>query len=290
MDFSIIVPVLNEPAYLHGCLQALRNLDYPTELYEIIFIDNGSTDESIEILQREIDGAPITLLQEPQRDAYLARNRGIATARGRFIAFTDADCTVAPDWLKRLSIDFKKPGVDMIVGRLTYPQGASFWLRLYADYYDAKSEWIFGNAIVPCYYGHGGNMAIRSEVFERVGPFLESPIVGDTEILHRLLEDSPDRKVVYNAALTVMHVEVSGLRTMLSKLKTYGGYSDAISRASKYRPLTFAERMNISVFCIRENQYGPLRCLALAVVLLAGIVNFESGRLKAAQVSSTRVR
>jgi len=81
--FSVIVPVFNTGAYLDRCMSALLEQDYPRSDYEIIAIDNGSTDDSLERLSRY----PVTVIRESKRGSYAARNAGLRTASGRLLAF-----------------------------------------------------------------------------------------------------------------------------------------------------------------------------------------------------------
>lgn len=279
MEFSIIIPVLDEAKYLESCLATLSSQKYPREHYEIIAIDNGSTDGSLDILERWPE---IRVLHESKRDAYAARNRGIEAAKGRVIAFTDADCEVSADWLQRLHELFLPGKADVVVGRLAYPVNASALLKIYADYYDTKTRWLFEAPLNECLYGHGGNMALRAKLFARVGSFLPSPWVGDTEILHRLLAHSEPVSIAYAHDLVAIHMEVETLRAMLPKLRRYGGYAKAVSQASSYRTLTLGERIKAMRLCARDNHYGVLRWTGLIAVLLLGVLSFEFGRYTAA--------
>lgn len=83
VDFSIIVPVLNEAQNITSCLAALQGQRIGRERFEIIVIDNGSTDGTLDIVRCWPD---VVLLHEPKPDPYLARNRGIAAARVEFSA------------------------------------------------------------------------------------------------------------------------------------------------------------------------------------------------------------
>jgi len=69
VKFSIIVPVYNTADFLADCLRSLENLNYPREQYEILMVDNGSTDGSSEMLAH---AHGITALQEQKRGAYAA--------------------------------------------------------------------------------------------------------------------------------------------------------------------------------------------------------------------------
>lgn len=93
---SIIIPVKNEERILDGCLNALRALDYPGDRIEVIVADSLSTDASREIAEKH--GAKVVC--NDRQTVVSGRNCGFAAAQGEFIAFTDADCIVSPDWLK----------------------------------------------------------------------------------------------------------------------------------------------------------------------------------------------
>ena len=281
-DFSILIPVLNEARYLRQCLEGLEAQSLERERFEIIVVDNGSTDGTLDLLEAWPD---VRVLHEPQRDPYIARNRAMEVASGRYFVFTDADCVAERDWLARIDESFEG-GADIIVGRLLYPQDSTFWLDRYADYYDVKTQWLFDAPVNECLYGHAGNMAIRKEVIDAIGPFLPMPVVGDTEILQRALAKNPESDLRYESGVAVTHLEVQTLRDMLPKLRRYGSYSRAVSRASTYRSLTLLERLRVTGLCILRNRYGPIRTLGLAGALLLGVLSFEFGHRFAREARS----
>jgi glycosyltransferase involved in cell wall biosynthesis len=90
---SIIVPVYNGSRTIDALLTSLLALDYPPDQHEILIVDNKSTDDTRQRIQRY----PVTLLEETEiQGSYAARNRGIEAAQGEILAFTDADCVVEP--------------------------------------------------------------------------------------------------------------------------------------------------------------------------------------------------
>lgn len=94
---SVIVPVWNGEKLIVKCLRALEAQTYPKDRYEVIVVDNGSTDGTVAAIQ----SFPwARLLVEPVASSYRARNTGIAVARGEWVAFTDADCVPAPRWIE----------------------------------------------------------------------------------------------------------------------------------------------------------------------------------------------
>jgi glycosyltransferase involved in cell wall biosynthesis len=97
---SVIIPVYNDAARLQLCLTALESQSYRPDRYEIIVVDNGSDPEQqISTLVDRFDHVVIT--QELVPGSYIARNKGISLAQGDVIAFTDADCIPASDWLEK---------------------------------------------------------------------------------------------------------------------------------------------------------------------------------------------
>ena len=96
---SVIVPVWNDERRVVKCIKALKNQQFAPEAYEIIIIDNGSTDRTFEEIQG-IEG--ITVLQELKPGSYAARNKGLSVAKGHYIAFTDSDCVPDKNWLASL--------------------------------------------------------------------------------------------------------------------------------------------------------------------------------------------
>ncbi|MFQ5945192.1 MAG: glycosyltransferase [Anaerolineae bacterium] len=126
VNLSVVVPVLNAASTLPACLRALEQLNPAPG--EIILIDNGSTDGSLELLQtfvRDRVGGPAQVFEEPRRGAAAARNAGIWGAKGDVIAFTDADCAPDPAWLHHLTGPFADSGVGAVAGRVVAAPAAS---------------------------------------------------------------------------------------------------------------------------------------------------------------------
>lgn len=95
---SIIVPVYNSEKFLKKCLQALEYQTYSEDLYEVIVVDNGSEEDIKSIVSKF---GQTKYAYESQPGSYVARNKGISLATGEIIAFTDADCIPASDWLEK---------------------------------------------------------------------------------------------------------------------------------------------------------------------------------------------
>jgi glycosyltransferase involved in cell wall biosynthesis len=119
LKVSVVVPVLNAMRTLPACLSALRRLDPAPET--LVLVDNGSADNSLEYLHafaRQCGPGHVEIVEERRRGASVARNAGLGKATSDVIAFTDADCAPAPEWLRHLVEPFADPTVGAAAGRI----------------------------------------------------------------------------------------------------------------------------------------------------------------------------
>lgn len=130
--FSIIVPFRNESEHLPRLLESLQNLDYPRELFELIFVDDFSSDNSVKLLYqwRMAHGSIQTTLLEtirlsnsPKKDAI---SRAIPIVQQQWIITTDADCVVPSSWLKTLDCYLQNKEANMVIGAVCSQSDSSF--------------------------------------------------------------------------------------------------------------------------------------------------------------------
>ena len=215
MKFSVIVPFLNEEKYIAQCIDALRNQTYSQNDFELIFVDNGSTDKSGEIVRSYSD---IKYLLEEHKDAYVARNLGASKASGEILVFIDADCIASANLLSEYANAFSDTNVSLAFGRLSFPKNISRLLQYYEDYNRTKMRLMASSLPRESCYGHAGNMVIRASLFSDLGQFCRMPIVGDAEIVQKYFEHYPDDRFSYLDAAEVTHVEVESIWSLLKKL------------------------------------------------------------------------
>jgi glycosyltransferase involved in cell wall biosynthesis len=104
LNVSLVTTVLNEADQLPEFLESIRNQDLLPS--EIIIVDGGSTDGTLEVLEEWRNRLPLTVVSQPGANISTGRNIGIATASSEIIAVTDAGVTLAPDWLQHLVAPF----------------------------------------------------------------------------------------------------------------------------------------------------------------------------------------
>jgi Glycosyl transferase family 2 len=113
LTISVVVPFHNEARYIARCIESLLQQNYLPDRYEIIMVDNNSTDNSAEQVAAH---ARVKLLAEARPGSYAARNRGVAHATGDVIAFTDGDCIASHDWLRTIASAMQHTDAKILLG------------------------------------------------------------------------------------------------------------------------------------------------------------------------------
>lgn len=124
---SIVVPVYNVETYLEECLESI--LSQPFQDFEVVLVDDGSTDRSGEIAQRyAAANSKIVLLSQVNAGLGAARNAGVRISRGQFLTFVDSDDALPPDAYSSMMQTLRRTGSDFVVGMLKRDDGG----RLFA--------------------------------------------------------------------------------------------------------------------------------------------------------------
>ena len=213
---SVVVALYNEEDNLHMCTDALLRLRYPADRYEVLLVDDGSEDASAricrEIVERHGEALP-TIRYVPIEHAGLsvARNSGIAAARGDLIAFIDADAAASEGWLDAMVEAFEDERVGAVGGRIDPLNAESRMAHFLAAIHYDRSPVI------------GANMAYRPQVFEEVGAFC--PVFtyrGDEANLVRRIRHAGDWKIEHADAAIVQHWLPPRLKRWLRERWTTG--------------------------------------------------------------------
>jgi glycosyltransferase involved in cell wall biosynthesis len=172
---SVLIPLLNSAKTLPHQLEALRAQDY-AGAWEVVIVDNGSTDASVEIAERRVKQFPRgrVVRAVDRRSAGHARNAGASHASGDFLAFTDADDVARPGWLTALAEgarlgDLVAGGVD--VNGLNDERSRS-WHAI-----PPRERALHGFRFLP--FASGTNTGVWADVFERLGGFDEDAMAGE---------------------------------------------------------------------------------------------------------------
>jgi glycosyltransferase involved in cell wall biosynthesis len=176
---TVVVPTYNRCASLARLLTSLCTQRTGGVMYDVIVVDNASTDDTPQVIAAFMDRQPVVrYLREPRRGASSARNTGIRAAGGRIIAFVDDDVHVAPDWIAAIAAAFDRhPEVDCIGGRIEpcWPSPPPAWLTrqhwgpLALQVGRGTHRYIDRDHASACLVT--ANFACRAEVFADVGLF-----------------------------------------------------------------------------------------------------------------------
>ena len=111
---SVVVPVYNREQLVAACIESILNQTYKN--FELIIVDDGSTDKSYEICKKyQSADKRISIIKQKNSGVSIARNQGIENAKGEYICFVDSDDTVSPDILKSYTEQLQTKAYDLIV-------------------------------------------------------------------------------------------------------------------------------------------------------------------------------
>ncbi len=135
LKLSVVVICCNEEKYIEECLFSLASQNYPSSLFEVLIIENGSTDKTQELVKSFIKNySNMHLIISDVCGTAVNRNRGLFEANSNFVAFIDGDCTAEKDWLLSLEKGFREENnkndrIAAIGGPNIIPKNANFFRK-----------------------------------------------------------------------------------------------------------------------------------------------------------------
>lgn len=115
---SVIIPVWNDASRIRLCIDALLKQKLDMNSFEVIVVDNASTDDTFKVLS---EYPQITLLSEKRPGSYVARNKALKIAKGKYLAFTDSDCIPSENWLAEcLRVAEAQSSIGVIAGDMRF--------------------------------------------------------------------------------------------------------------------------------------------------------------------------
>ena len=186
---SIIISAYNEEKKISNCIESLKEVDYPKNLYEVIILNDGSKDKTSGVVSKYADGKNVVFIDNKKNKGKAAcLNQGIALAKGSYVACMDADTVVPRNILKKVipyfkdkktgsvtvSVEVKNPKnfLQKII-RLEYLLGLSLFLKVFSSF--------------NCVHVTPGPFSIyRKTLLNKIKGFDETNITEDLEIAYRI--------------------------------------------------------------------------------------------------------
>lgn len=211
---SIVVTTFDRAAWLSICLQSLCDQVRVSPKYEILVIDNNSTDETKVISKQFEEKSPrIHYFNEPEQGASNARNRGWREAHGQYVAYTDDDCKFPPNWISVACELIERTSFSIYCG----PENAYYlspkpcW---YKDSYGSRDFGPIARKLLEDEFPRGGNMIIKQSILisldgfnARMGPVGHQFAYGEeTDLFKRIHSKLPEEIFYYDPNLYLYHL------------------------------------------------------------------------------------
>ncbi len=176
IKLSVVIASYNGAGSIGRCLESLTRQAVPCGLYEVIVVDNNSTDDTAKVASKYVEAHEnFSLLSESRQGVSPARNKGISAAKGRYICFMDDDAYADDCWLERVLNAFETVGPPpAVVGGRTLPYYTTEKPAWFTDSLEIRSEGNHARFLCPkeCLFGFSeSNFCIRKSTLDEIGGF-----------------------------------------------------------------------------------------------------------------------
>jgi glycosyltransferase involved in cell wall biosynthesis len=279
MFLSIIICSYNRASYISDALDSLYMQSSGMNAFEVIIVDNNSTDNTAEVYTQWRSTHPngaFTYLTESQQGASFARNTGAAKANGTWLCFMDDDAVATPNYVENILKHIE-----------TKPEAVGFGGRIIPKYVPAEPKWMsyyvsslvgnFDYAPIACAFEPGkypleSNMIVKKDIYDSIGGFnTQLPGVVGTlriggegkELFYKIL--SLGHTIYYDPAICVHHV------VEIKKLTSEYMYrvASGIGRGEKKRTLTISNGTYLKKIIEYILKLGASIILAIKYILQA---------------------
>ncbi len=218
IEISVIIPTYNAADKLKECLDALEKQHFPRDKYEIIVVDDGSTDTTASIVK----GNDAHYFYQNNKGPASARNKGAKVSKGDIILFTDADCVPDNNWIKELTACFHSPEIAGVKGAYKTAQ-RTLWARFAQIEFNERYKLLLKKKYIDMVDTYSAGY--RKDIFMSLGGFDTSfpdPNGEDADLSYKLSLN--DYKMVFNPKAVVWHNGHPDSLKKYVKLKFWRGY------------------------------------------------------------------
>ena len=257
---SVVVIGRNEGERLRRCLESIAQMNHPTFNFEILYVDSGSTDNSV-TLAKDL-GATVIALHPERPSAALGRNAGWRAAHGETILFLDGDTILNPDFVSAALLRLADPEVAVVWGhrRELYPQ-KSIYIRV------LDLDWIYAPGFtLYC----GGDALFRHSVLAATGGFDETLIAGEEPELCRRIAALGFKILHIDHPMTGHDLAITHWRQYWKRSTRAGhAYAEVSQRLDASGQTFWADE-------VRRNRNRALTLIALCLLGLLGSILLRS--------------
>lgn len=224
---SVIIPTRNRQSMLEKALISMVEMQYPLDRFEVVVVDDGSTDGTRHLVAGLLADLPYSLIYVPLEGNGIpaARNAGASAAKGQLLVFSDDDCFFRTDWLAVLAANFSDPGIGVVGVADEVPEDSPLLSRC-IDYTVNSLAGSGGvrhdrSLRIARYYPRGFGMAVSREAFEAVAGFDETLQAGeDIDLSYRI--GRAGYRLRFEPKTFVWHQRRSTLKAFLKQMATRG--------------------------------------------------------------------
>lgn len=218
MKISVIVPAYNAQKTIHQSIEALLAQEYPKEHYEVIIIDDGSSDGTADVVK----AYPVKYLHQRNQGPATARNAGAREAQGEIILFTDSDCVPFANWIAEMVKPFENKEVVAVKGAYKNKQ-KSMVARFAQLEFEERFEMLKKAESIDMVDTYSAGY--RKDIFLQMGgfdPYFPVANNEDTELSYRM--SKLGYKMIFNPDAIVYHLNHPSSVRRYTKLKFWRGY------------------------------------------------------------------
>ena len=269
--FSVVIPFRNESNNLPRLLDSIVQLEYPNELYEILLIDDDSTDDSVLIIESYLKDNPCDWwilknninTRSPKKDAL---KMGISKSKYDWIITTDADCVLPKEWLNIFDAVSQNNTYSLIAGPVTYEEPKSFLDHFQnLDFISLMGSTIGSFGLNKPFMANGANLAYKKALFHQLNGFEDDSNIASGDDVFLL------QKAVRHNSKQVGYLKARGV---IVSTNTQPTWKKLVSQRVRWASKSTYYKSSFSIFTAFTVLMMNILCVILWFTSIAGLTDF----------------
>ncbi|MBI2656784.1 glycosyltransferase family 2 protein [Candidatus Woesearchaeota archaeon] len=257
---SVVIPAYNEEKNIIATLASLTKLEYPKNKLEIIVVNDGSSDNTKNIVQEFIsqnNAFNIRLISKKNQGKGSALNKGLAVSKGEFFICLDADSSVTKDALEKILPHFTDENTAVVLPLLKVSKPKNIWQRMQWLEYIVNMFYKRLMSRLNCVHVAPGPFSVyRTDVIKRIGGFDEDNLTEDLEISLRL--QSKNYRIVQLLDAEVFTIAPKTFKELYKQRNRW--YKGSIINAFRYKHMMF------------NKKYGDFGIIQMPTIIISGAI------------------